>query len=297
MIIAGGNPTLEWPNSRQTREALEKLKFLMVIDVVLSPDCQYADLVLPACTFLERDEHRVNVYLNLPYVTLRRKVVEPVSGLPDQMIWVKLARQMGFAEYFPWEDCEEGIDELMSELGVTCQDLLAKGGIHEYETRQYRKYEEDGFNTPSGKVEIYAERLKDLGLDSSPIRKDFLEQDEPSDEFPLFLTTGGNLLCYTHWQYRYIPKLRKMSPEPVFDIHPDTAFLYGLSEGDVAEVRSKYGRIQLKAHLTQKIRPDTIHITQGWEEANVNILTGTEKPDPISGFPNLKSLKCSVRKV
>jgi anaerobic selenocysteine-containing dehydrogenase len=297
MIIAGGNPTLEWPNSTQTREALEKLEFLMVIDVVQSPDCQYADLVLPACTFLERDEHRVNVYLNLPYVTLRRKVVEPVSGLPDQMIWVKLARQMGFAEYFPWKDCEEGIDELLSELGITCQDLIGKGGIYEYETRRYRKYEEDGFNTPSAKVEIYPERLKDLGLDPSPIRKDFLEQDEPSDEFPLFLTTGGNLLCYTHWQYRYIPKLRKMSPEPVFDIHPDTASLYGLSEGDVAEVRSKYGKIQLKAHLTQKIRPDTIHITQGWEEANANILTGTENADPISGFPNLKSLKCSVRKV
>ena len=60
MIIAGGNPTLEWPNSIRTRQALQKLEFLMLIDVVRSPDSQYADVVLPACTFLERDEHRVS---------------------------------------------------------------------------------------------------------------------------------------------------------------------------------------------------------------------------------------------
>jgi anaerobic selenocysteine-containing dehydrogenase len=220
-----------------------------------------------------------------------------MSGLPDQMIWVKLAHHMGLGEYFPWKNCEEGIDELLGELGITYQDILAKGGIYEYEKRRYRKYEEDGFSTPSGKVEMYPEPLKALGFNPTPIRKDVLDGIEASDEFPLFLTTGGNVLCYTHWQYRYIPKLRKMSPDPVFDIHPNTALLYGLSEGDSAELRSAYGKIQLKAHLTPKIRPDTIHIAQGWEEANANLLTGVEDLDPVSGFPNLKSLKCCVQKI
>ncbi len=297
LIIAGGNPSLEWPNSSQTREALEKLEFLMVIDVVRSPDSQYADAILPACTFLERDEHQMNVYQNLHNITFRRRVVEPAHGLPDQMIWVKLAHKMGFGEYFPWQNCEEGIDHILSPLGVTYRDLVSKGGIYEYEKRRYKKYEDQGFPTPSGKVEIYSERLNRLGYDPSPIREDAHQKADESDQFPLHLTTGGNLLCYLHWQFRYIPKLRKMAPEPLFEIYPNTALQYGLSEGEMAEIQTKNGKIQLKAHLTDDIRPDTIHIPQGWEDACANELTPSDDTDPISGFPNLKSLRCSVRKI
>lgn len=297
MIMAGGNPTLEWPNSNRTRQAFQKLEFLMLIDVVRSPDSQYADVILPACTFLERDEHRVNVYQNLPYITLRRKVVEPVHGLPDQMIWVRLAHHMGFGEYFPWQSCEEGIDYLLEELGITYRDLISKGGIYEYEKRRYKKYEKNGFPTATGKIELYPEQLENFGFDPSPVRKNVERPVEYGDKFPLILTTGGNLLCYTHWQFRYISKLRKISPEPTFEVHPTTANQYGISEGEMAEVRSPFGKIRLKACLTRKMLPDTIHISQGWEEANVNELTGTENADPVSGFPNLKSIRCNIQKL
>lgn len=296
MIIAGGNPTLEWPHSHRTREALQKLEFLLVIDIVKSPDCQYADVVLPAGTFLERDEHKVNMYQNLSCITLRRKAIEPKQGLPDQMIWFKLAQHMGFGEYFPWKDCEEGIDHLFSKLGITYQDLVAKGGIHHYAARRYKKYETDGFNTPSGKVEIYAQRLTDVGMESSPIRNDIFKICHKSDEFPLILSTGGNLVGYTHWQYRYIPKLRKIFPDPLLEIHPDTARHFGLADGEMAEVKTRYGKINIKVHTAQTIRPDTVHVPQGWEEANANELTGSEELDPISGFPNLKSERCRIQK-
>ncbi|MGD9235889.1 MAG: molybdopterin-dependent oxidoreductase [Desulfobacterales bacterium] len=298
MIIAGGNPSLEWPQSSLTREALQRLEFLLVIDIVRSPECRYADVVLPACTFLERDEHRVNVYQNLPHITLRRKVVDhPVHGLPDQMIWFKLAQHMGFGEFFPWKSCEEGIDYLLSESGITLQDLIANGGVHQYAERTFRKYEHNGFNTPSGKIEIYPQKLKDLGLDFSPIREEILKRRDEYDDFPLMLITGGNLLSYTHWQYRYIPKLHKMYPDPIFEIHPDTARLYKLSNNEIAEVNTSYGRIKLKSLITTRIQPGAIHVPQGWEEANVNELTGQEGFDPISGFPNLKSVRCNIRKL
>ena len=72
---------------------------------------------------------------------------------------------------------------------------------------------------------------------------------------------------------------------------------YFISDGDMAEVRTKSGKIQIKALLSNRVRPDTIHIPQGWEEANVNELTGSEDADPISGFPNLKSLRCGINKL
>jgi anaerobic selenocysteine-containing dehydrogenase len=297
MIIAGGNTTLEWPDSKRVREALQKLEFLMVIDVVRSPDCQYADVVLPACTFMERDEHRVNAYLNLHHITLRRQVVEPLYGVPDQMIWIKLAQAMGFGDYFPWQTCSEAIDYLLSDLGVSYEKLISRGGIHEYAKRRYKKYEAQGFNTPSGKVEILSERLRNAGYDPFPIHKDVLRPAESGEAYPLWLTTGGNLLPYLHWQYRYIPRLRRMTPEPVFEIHPATALRWGISDGEMAEVQTAYGAIRLKAHVTPRIRPDTLHVPQGWEKANVNELTSGNSPDPVSGFPNLKSLRCRVRKI
>lgn len=299
MIIAGGNPSLEWPNSSVIRKALKKLEFLMVIDVVRSPDCQYASVILPACTFLERDEHRINVYQNLACITLRQKVIDPIHGLPDQLIWIELAKRMGFADYFPWKNVQEGIHDLLSPLNLSFKSLSDRGGVYEYEKRRYKKYESQGFHTPTGKVEIESERLKSLGYDPFPIRDNVLHHDhvKSSDKFPLFLTTGGNLLCYLHWQYRYIPKLRKISPEPMFEVHPQTALQCGIAEGETAEVQTTHGKIRLKAHLTGRIRPDTVHIPQGWEEANVNELTGMEDTDSLSGFPNLKSLRCRIQKI
>ncbi len=297
MVITGGNPSLEWPDSKRTVEALQALEFLMVIDVVRSPDSEYAHVILPACTFLERDEHRVNVYQNLSCISARTRVVEPRFGLPDQMIWMELARSMGYGESFAWENCAQGIDEMLKDQGLTHQDLVAQGGIHEYEERRYRKYEEKGFRTPSGKAEIYPALLKELGFDPSPIMVEFSQDPEPSEEYPLVLTTGGNLLCYTHWQFRYLPKLKKMAPEPVCEIHPDTAFQYGLSGGEKVEVGTKFGSVRVGVRLTERIRRDTIHLPQGWEEANANVLTGMSGADPISGFPNLKSLRCRLARV
>ena len=296
-IIGGGNSSLEWPDSGRIRAALQSLEFLMVIDVVFSPDCHYAHVVLPACTFLERDEIKVNVYHNLPYITLRTQVVEPVHGVPDQMIWVKLTEYMGFGDFFPWKSCKEGIDYQLSRLGLTYDDLRAKGGIHQYDQRRYTKYQDKGFQTPTGKVEIQPKPLKDLGVDASPVRNSLLDEAHRVDRFPLILTTGGNLLGYLHWQYRYIPRLRKMSPEPIVEIHPRTAAKYGISENEMVEVACERGAIKLKARLTSRIRPDTIHVPQGWTEANVNEITSMEQADPISGFPNLKSLRCTIKRV
>jgi anaerobic selenocysteine-containing dehydrogenase len=297
MTITGGNPTLQWPNSNRTMAALKKLEFLLVVDVVKSPDSHYADVVLPACTFLERDEHRTNVYLNLAHITLRQAVTEPLYGLPDQMIWMKLARAMGYGEYFPWKTCKEGIDELLGDAGVSYESLVAQGGVYEYARRTYRQYEKNGFNTPSGKVEIFSGRLKKMGYDPSPIRPG-VERNltDVQEAYPLTLATGGNLLPYTHWQYRYIPGLNKRAPEPLLEIHPDTAAVFGISDSDKVEVMTETGKIKIKARLTGTIRPGTLHIPQGWESGNANRLTSVKERDPISGFPNLKSLRCRIRK-
>ena len=297
LIIAGGNPSIEWPDSTRTRQALKKLEFLMVIDVVQSPDSRFAHVLLPACTFLERDEHQVSVYQNLANINLRRQAVEPMYGLPDQMIWIKLAKAMGLGEYFPWSDCRKGIDHILSGMGLDYESLDEQGGIYCYGDREYQKHERKGFNTPTGKVEIEPTLLKELGLPSSPIRVDALNPQKIDSTSSLILTTGANLLAYLHWQYRYLPRLRKMAPKPHLEMHPVTAEEHGFDEDELVEVQTRYGRLTLNAHLTERILPDTVHLAQGWEEANANELTGLDQMDPVSGFPNLKSLECSLHKI
>jgi formate dehydrogenase (coenzyme F420) alpha subunit len=294
MVITGGNPSLEWPESRRTEAALRALEFLMVIDIVQSPDSRHAHVILPACTFLEREEHRVNVYQNLSCITTRSRVVAPRFGLPDQRIWVELAHAMGYGEFFPWKSTVDGTDEILSSLSVSYRDVVAQGGVYEYEGRRYRKYEDSGFQTPSAKVEVHPRLLQELGFDPSPLNPAFSREPATSEEYPLVLTTGGNLLCYTHWQFRYLPKLRKMAPEASCEIHPDTALAHGLSQGDTVEVTTASGSVRVKVRLTDNIRLDTVHLPQGWEEANANVLTDMSGADPISGFPNLKSVPCRI---
>ena len=118
----------------------------------------------------------------------------------------------------------------------------------------------------------------------------------------LKITAYSDYICpFCYIGYHRIEQLKKEYNIDVewkpFEIHPETASKYEISSGEVAEVQTANGKIQLKAHITAGIRHDTINIPQGWEEANANELTGAEDADPISGFPNLKSLRCRIRKI
>ena len=87
-----------------------------------------------------------------------------------------------------------------------------------------------------------------------------------------------------------------MGPEPFIEIHPDTAAALGISDSDRVEVTTETGAIRVNARLCETIRPGTLHMAQGWEDNNANRLTSVKHSDPISGFPNLKSLRCRVGK-
>jgi len=210
MFVMAANPALICANSKVVEEALRKLEFLVVADIFMTPTAELADIVLPACTFLEKtrfvayDPH-VDHGWNVPSrVVLSPKVVEPLEeSWSDWKIICELARKMDYGEYFPWETEEEAIDYELEPLGITCEELRAHpegiiipippilykkfrgllGGIirgilkitvfRNY-PEMYRKYERfmKGFMTPSKKVEIYSERLEKLGYDSLPVYRE-----------------------------------------------------------------------------------------------------------------------------
>ncbi|MCW3135050.1 MAG: molybdopterin-dependent oxidoreductase [Methanophagales archaeon] len=213
MFVMAANPAVTCANSNVVEEALRKLDFLAVTDIFMTPTAEIADIVLPACTFLEKTRyatystHADHSWNARSRIVLSPKVVEPLyESWSDWKIICELGRKMGYAEYFPWRSEEEAIDYELEPLGITCEKLRAHpegitialpplmykkfsgffGGIlrsilkmtkFKNYPEMYRKYEGflGGFLTPSKKVELYSERLEKLGYDPLPV---YREPDE-----------------------------------------------------------------------------------------------------------------------
>jgi anaerobic selenocysteine-containing dehydrogenase len=303
MIVSASNPLTTWPNSRKAEEALRKLDFLVVFDLFMTQTAELADIVLPAASFLERvgisDVCRLLV--PMPYVMLGKKAIEPLGDCwSDLKFWLELAKRMGYGEYFPWETEEEAIDYVLKPSGLSVQYLAEEkpDGVF-FSTVRYKQYEQKGFQTPSGKVELYSQTLEKLGLDPLPTHREFEEtpvsNQELAREYPLVLTTGARMAEYTHSQLRNVPRLSKRAPEPKAQIHPETAAKYGISDGQMMIVETRRGSIEIRAEVTDSIVPGVVNLPHGWGQANANILTDEKSADPVTGCPALKSILCRVK--
>jgi anaerobic selenocysteine-containing dehydrogenase len=276
------------------RQVLEKMEFITVIDLFMTETARYADLVLPAAFFLEREE-----IATMP-LNLQSKAVDGDQCWPDWKFWSELAKRMGYGEYFPWQNFQELADFVLEPTGVTYEELKKhpEGIIDKVPPGKMLK---DGFYTYSGKIEIHSNSLESNGYDPLPVYREPLESilsaPEVARDYPLTLTTGSRQPMFLHSQHRNIPSLRKLLNEPFIEIHPETAKSCGVEDGDYVEVESKRGAIKLKAQVTDGIMPQVVHVPHGWIEADSNVLTDHEKRDPISGFPGLRSSLCRVRKV
>ena len=210
MFNMAANPAVTCANTNVVVKALEKLDFLVVVDIFMTPTAKLADIVLPACTFLEQtryatyDTHADHGW-NVPSrIVLSPKVVEPLyESWSDWKIICELGKKMGYEKYFSWKTREESIDYELELFGITYEELRANpegivipipsilykkysgffGGIIRGALKismfrnypdMYRKYDGflKGFLTPSQKVEIYSERLEKMGYDPLPVYRE-----------------------------------------------------------------------------------------------------------------------------
>jgi len=302
MIVSGANPALTFPNTQKTKEALNKLDFLVVMDLFITETAKLAHIVLPAVTFLERTEIcDYGRFGTVSRLTFHNKVLpELEESWSDWKFWTELAKKMGYREFFPWNNIEDTFNFQLKPLGISVEQLKKEPSGIIYGNKEYRNYEKDGFKTPSGKVEIYSEKMKKYGFDPLPVYKESDEspvsRPDLAEKYPLILTSGARILEYVHSRFRNVPSLHQRVPEPRMEIHPETAKGFGIRDGEEVTVESLHGSIKVKAKLTESILHGVVQISHGWSEANANILTDDEARDPISGFPPLRSLLCRVRK-
>jgi anaerobic selenocysteine-containing dehydrogenase len=298
-------------NSNQTLKALRSLDFFCQTDLFLTTTAQLAaDLVLPAATWLERDEVCDVFYLN--FISARQKVVEPLGECRDEKeIVCDLAKRMGIPFTTPIKTPEEYNNYRVERMGIRFEDLKKQTCLMEPLT--YKKYEQTGFNTPSGKVEIYSQRLADNGYDPLPHFTENPESPVSSPElladYPLNLITGSRHIAYYHSANRQIPWLRELCPEPLLEINPETAGQMGIKEGDwvYLETPKMKGRVRMKARLTLAVAPPVVHAPSHWWypekptdeqgafESSINRILDDDPPyDPICGATPLRGRLCRV---
>jgi len=308
MFMQASNPLLTYSKAQKTYKAIKKLDFLAVADQFMTPTASLADIVLPAATYLEFDNIVAPPYY--PIAQVQQKVTEIGDCRSDFDIITGLAKNLGLQNDF-WDTSEEFFDALLKPAGLNFGEFRKIGVM--VGKKQYRCHEVNGFDTPSGKVELYSSQLKDWGLDPLPIYHEPPEtpysDHQLYKEYPLIYTTWKSE-PYRHSGGRQIASLRNSHPDPVMVVHPETAGKLGIQEGDWVHIETKRGRIKQKATLNEGIDPRVVGIDYawwfpekgvsslyGWTESNINILTDDTPPfNREIGSANLRGILCKVYK-
>jgi anaerobic selenocysteine-containing dehydrogenase len=318
MYVTGVNIALTYPDTKATLEALRKLDFLVCATHTMTPVAEIADIVLPKTTILEEDAV-AEVYLG-KCVAITQKAIEPVGECRDD--WaiasglVKKLKEKGAIEknYMIFESNTEFMREQLKDTGASIEELRENGFIPM--PFDYKQYEEEGFKTPTGKVELYSTILEEFGYAALPF---FEEPPEGpvstpnlAKRYPLILLTGVRHIAYHHSRFRDHEWARKIEPYPTIEIHPEAAAARGISDGDWVLIETPKGKVtcKQKAKVTEDIRPDVVSAPMGWwypeqpgpehgcYESNISAAMSYGSPwDPIIGCPSVKALLCEVARV
>jgi cysteine desulfurase NifS len=314
LIILGASMITAWPQPEVWRKTLNALDFLVCIDVNLTADCAYADIVLPASTSYEIDSYMTYG----PLFRIRERVVEPVGESRNSFfILTELAERLGYGHLYPRNE-EELLRYVLKGSPFTLEEVRAAGGQVRVETvmMQYKKWEkgllrkdgQPGFETPTGKFEIASTLLEEHGYDPLPVytepAESPLSQPNLAAKFPLVFNSGSRVTTDFRSQFHGIPGLVKERPEPTVTIQTQDAAARGIQNGDAVILLSPRGSVRLRALVTDDIVQGAVDANMGgggplgpkaWQECNINDLTDL-KYDPISGFPIYKALLCEVVK-
>ena len=316
LLIQGASLLTSWPQSSVWRDVLSKLDFLVCIDRQFTADAAYADIVLPATTMFENYSYMVYG----PLFRLRDRIIEPVGeARNDYLIMAELAKRLGYGHSFPQTE-EELVRFALEGSGHTLEEVKAAGGwvsvptpMTEYKKWQkggLRKDGKPGFETPTGKFEIWSTILEEYGYEPLPRYIEPTEgpigNPEAAKRYPLVFNSGARPQTDFRSQHHGIEGLVKDNPEPLVEINVEDAEERGIRSGDLVRVTTPRGSVPFRARVTADITEGAIECMFGggtpvgpkaWQERNVNELTDLNNYDKISGFPVYKALLCDVEKV
>lgn len=294
------NPSVSMPDARLVDEALKKAHFVIVQDISNRSDtAKYADLLLPAAGWLEKEGTMTNSERRITYLP---KVVDaPGEARPDSDIIIDFAKKMGFpgfdyesnAEIYA-EHCRLTKGTKIDITGLSYERLKQEGTFQwpvpdKTHTGTPRLFENKEFYTPNGRAQILCGAPKG-------------ETETLSADRPLILTTGRiRDQWHTMTRTGKVNKLSKHIPKPYLEIHPDDASSRGLKDGLPAVIENGRGEVRVITKITDTIRPGVVFLPMHWGKtlnqdfSRSNNLTNSAF-DPTSKQPGFKHTPVQVSK-
>ncbi|MGB6066895.1 MAG: molybdopterin-dependent oxidoreductase [Desulfomonilaceae bacterium] len=306
-LIGFGMNFRMWPDPKGVLESLEKLDLFVNVDIFKTDTCKYADLVLPACTSVERSELRC---YPMGYIIFTQPAVAPLyDSRSDVEIIFELAARLGLDDPLFKAGYEPSVDWILEPSGTSVAELKKHAAgmfVPNPKKPPEKKYIKQGFRTPSGKMEFKSGVLEKyegkLGFEPLPVYTPpkYSRESTPelALEFPFILNTGSRLPMFVHTRTFRLTWTNSLRPNhPAADMNPADAARLGIKKDEAIRISTPKDSIVVKANLTQMVQPGVIHIYHGHEKADVNLLLEGDYLDPLSGFPGFKSALCKVEKV
>ncbi len=281
LYVLGENPVISDPDTNHVIKALKKAELLVVQDIFLTPTAKLADVVLPGCSFAEKEGTFSNTERRITRV---RQAIPPVGeSRADWEIIKEVSTRFGYP--MTYENPSEIMDEIASVTpsygGVSHERLEGNGLQWPCPTKEH----------PGTKILHEGRFTRGRGLFHAV---DFRPPAEIVDEeYPFWFTTGRVYAHYhTGTMTRNSPTLHAEVPEAFLEIHPEDAESFGVVKGDFIDVVSRRGRISTKVTVTKRVEKGSLFMPFHFEEACANVLTNSAH-DPIAKIPELKV--CAVR--
>ena len=288
MYIMGENPAMSDPDVQHAREALAHLEHLVVQDIFLTETAKYADVVLPASAWPEKDGTVSNT--NRQVQMGRAALPLPGDARLDWWIIQEIARRIGLDwTYTHPRDVFAEMKLAMPSLdNITWERLERESSVTYPCDAPDQPGNEivfgDGFPTASGRAKLVPAAI-------------IPPAEEPDDEYPMVLTTGRQL---EHWHTGAITRrasvLDEIEPEAVASLAPAELRRLGIAAGEQIRVTTRRGTIELKARSDSAVAPGQVFIPFCYAEAAANVLTNPQL-DPFGKIPEYKFCAAKVEPV
>ncbi len=275
------NPVFNNPETHLTMEVLKNEKlipYIVVAESYMTETAQYADIILPVATYLESWNLDSSPALSLvPFVALQQPIIRPYGqSISISDLFIELAHRIGggLQKYFKFNSTEEYIKKIVSGIGKLDRagglTYLKQFGVwfDSKEKPRYRSYEQKRFFTPSGKIEIYSERLKKMGFHPYPVYEPIPGHGDLKGKFVL-VTFEPNVMGARTGNFQWLAEIKHKNP---IWLNRDVAKQLHIEEGDHVKVTTKIGSFEAEARLTFGIHPRAIGIERNlghWGFGNI----------------------------
>lgn len=253
------DPLMGFPDPERLKQTFSRLDLMVSITFSWSDTAWFSDVVLPLSPYLERESIIATKNDLIPYFFVRRRVVEPrFDTRAEWEIISGLAKRMGLDE-LAFDSIEDIWKYQLQGTGLTIEDFDKTGMVRLADAPIYKSRDDIKFKTPSGKIEIFTDRLENNGFQS------LIPYESPKqatdDQFRL---TFGRCALHTQGHTVNNPMLFERMPENILWINSEAAQKLGISDGDTVKVSQNGYSETIKAMVTEMIHPEAVFVIHGF---------------------------------